>query len=95
VQCGFKGNPVPFINPGRPCGGIIDNPFNFQTWMRGVIFKEIKGFCNFFQDGFLSSETFQVGNKYWYIGWEFEHSPTDPFHLFLILKGLKAIIGKS
>jgi GNAT superfamily N-acetyltransferase len=27
----------------------------------------------------------------WYIQWEFEPSPTDPFHLFLILKDLKAI----
>jgi GNAT superfamily N-acetyltransferase len=28
----------------------------------------------------------------WYQGWEFEPSPTDPFHLFLILKDLKAIV---
>jgi GNAT superfamily N-acetyltransferase len=27
----------------------------------------------------------------WYIEWEFEPSPTDPFHLFLMLKDLKAI----
>jgi GNAT superfamily N-acetyltransferase len=27
----------------------------------------------------------------WYIQWEFEPSPTDPFHLFLMLKDLKAI----
>jgi len=33
--------------------------------------------------------------RQWYIEWEFEPSPTDPFHLFLILKDLKAIVGKS
>ena len=32
--------------------------------------------------------------RQWYIGWEFEPSPTDQFHLFLILKDLKAIVGK-
>lgn len=31
--------------------------------------------------------------KQWYTGWEFEPSPTDPFHLFLVLKDLKAIAG--
>lgn len=31
--------------------------------------------------------------KQWYTGWEFEPSPTDPFHLFLVLKDLKAIVG--
>lgn len=29
----------------------------------------------------------------WYQGWEFEPSPTDPFHLFLLLKDLKAAVG--
>ena len=31
----------------------------------------------------------------WYTEWEFEPSPTDPFHLFLMLKDLKAIAGKN
>jgi GNAT superfamily N-acetyltransferase len=30
----------------------------------------------------------------WYESWDFETSPTDPFHLFLILKDLKALIGE-
>lgn len=29
----------------------------------------------------------------WYEGWEFEPSPTDPYHLFLLLKDLKAILA--
>lgn len=29
----------------------------------------------------------------WYMSWEFEPSPTDPFHLFLMLKDLKALLG--
>ncbi|MDO9142450.1 MAG: GNAT family N-acetyltransferase, partial [Methylobacter sp.] len=29
----------------------------------------------------------------WYLGWEFEPSDTDPFHLFLLLKDLKAILA--
>ncbi len=33
--------------------------------------------------------------RQWYIEWEFEPSPTDPFHLFLMLKDLKAIVGKN
>ncbi len=28
----------------------------------------------------------------WYLNWEFEPSETDPFHLFLLLKDLKAIL---
>ena len=28
----------------------------------------------------------------WYEGWEFEPSPTDPYHLFLLLKDLKALL---
>lgn len=30
--------------------------------------------------------------KHWYESWEFEPSPTDPYHLFLLLKDLKAIL---
>ena len=33
--------------------------------------------------------------RQWYLEWEFEPSPTDPFHLFLMLKDLKAIVGKK
>ena len=29
----------------------------------------------------------------WYESWEFESSPTDPFHLFLMLKDLKALLA--
>ncbi|MBS0507740.1 MAG: GNAT family N-acetyltransferase [Proteobacteria bacterium] len=29
----------------------------------------------------------------WYEGWEFEPSPTDPYHLFLLLKDLKGLLG--
>jgi GNAT superfamily N-acetyltransferase len=28
----------------------------------------------------------------WYQSWEFEPSPTDPYHLFLLLKDLKAML---
>lgn len=28
----------------------------------------------------------------WYQAWEFEPSPTDPYHLFLMLKDLKALL---
>lgn len=28
----------------------------------------------------------------WYLQWEFESSATDPFHLFLLMKDLKALI---
>ncbi len=31
--------------------------------------------------------------RQWYESWEFEPSPTDPYHLFLLLKDLKAILG--
>lgn len=31
--------------------------------------------------------------RQWYTSWEFEPSPTDPFHLFLMLKDLKALLG--
>ena len=29
----------------------------------------------------------------WYESWEFDSSPTDPYHLFLMLKDLKAMLG--
>jgi GNAT superfamily N-acetyltransferase len=28
----------------------------------------------------------------WYESWEFEPSPTDPYHLFLMLKDLKSLL---
>ncbi len=31
--------------------------------------------------------------RQWYEDWEFEPSPTNPYHLFLMLKDLKALIG--
>ncbi len=31
--------------------------------------------------------------RQWYLSWEFEPSPTDSFHLFLMLKDLKALLG--
>jgi GNAT superfamily N-acetyltransferase len=33
--------------------------------------------------------------RQWYQSWEFEPSPTDPYHLFLLLKDLKAAIGRG
>lgn len=30
----------------------------------------------------------------WYESWDFEPSPTDPFHLFLMLKDLEALLGE-
>jgi len=30
--------------------------------------------------------------RQWYVSWEFEPSPTDPYHLFLMLKDLKALL---
>ena len=30
--------------------------------------------------------------RMWYQNWEFEPSPTDPFHLFLLMKDLKSIV---
>ena len=30
----------------------------------------------------------------WYEGWDFEPSPSDPYHLFLLMKDLKAIVGE-
>ncbi|MHB1605780.1 MAG: GNAT family N-acetyltransferase [Leptospirales bacterium] len=29
----------------------------------------------------------------WYESWEFEPSPTDPYHLFLMLKDLKSVLS--
>ena len=29
----------------------------------------------------------------WYESWEFEPSPTDPYHLFLMLKDIKSVLG--
>lgn len=31
----------------------------------------------------------------WYLQWEFEPSVTDPFHLFLLMKDLKAMVGPA
>ena len=31
--------------------------------------------------------------RQWYEPWEFEHGPTDPYHLFLMLKDLKALLA--
>jgi GNAT superfamily N-acetyltransferase len=30
----------------------------------------------------------------WYLNWDFEPSASDPFHLFLLLKDVKALLGK-
>ena len=32
--------------------------------------------------------------RQWYLNWEFEPSPSDPFHLFLLMKDIKAMLGK-
>jgi hypothetical protein len=32
--------------------------------------------------------------RQWCLKWEFEPSPSDPFHLFFWMKDLKAIAGK-
>ena len=29
----------------------------------------------------------------WHLNWEFEPSASDPFHLFLLMKDLKAVVG--
>lgn len=31
----------------------------------------------------------------WYESWEFEPSPTDPYHLFLMLQDLKSLLGED
>jgi len=33
--------------------------------------------------------------RQWYLNWEFEPSPSDPFHLFLLMKDIKAILGTA
>lgn len=33
--------------------------------------------------------------RQWYESWEFEPSPTDSFHLFLMLKDLKSLLGSK
>ena len=33
--------------------------------------------------------------RQWYLSWELEPSPSDPFHLFLLLKDIKAMVGKA
>ena len=33
--------------------------------------------------------------RQWYLNWEFEPNETDPFHLFLLLKDLKAMLGSK
>lgn len=33
--------------------------------------------------------------RQWYQAWEFEPSPSDPYHLFLMLKDLKALVGSA
>ncbi len=31
--------------------------------------------------------------RQWYESWDFEPSPTDPYHLFLMLEDLKAMLN--
>lgn len=31
----------------------------------------------------------------WYESWDFEPSPTDPYHLFLLLKDLRSLLGRE
>ena len=31
--------------------------------------------------------------RQWYVSWEFDQSPTDPYHLFLMLKDLKGMLS--
>ncbi len=33
--------------------------------------------------------------RQWYLNWEFEPSPSVPFHLFLLMKDIKAMVGKA
>ena len=33
--------------------------------------------------------------RQWYLNWEFEPSATDPFHLFLLMKDIKAMLARS
>lgn len=31
--------------------------------------------------------------RQWYLNWEFDPSPSDPFHLFLLMKDIKAMVA--
>ena len=33
--------------------------------------------------------------RQWYLHWEFEPSPSDPLHLFLLLKDIKSMLPKA
>ncbi len=33
--------------------------------------------------------------RQWYLNWEFEPSPSDPFHLFLLMKDIKAMVASA
>ena len=33
--------------------------------------------------------------RLWYVNWEFEPSPSDPFYLFLLMKDIKAMVGQA
>ena len=33
--------------------------------------------------------------RQWYLDWEFEPSPSDLFHRFLLVKDIKAMVGKA
>lgn len=33
--------------------------------------------------------------RQWYLNWEFEPSASDPFHLFLLMKNIKSLLGKA
>jgi hypothetical protein len=33
--------------------------------------------------------------RQWYLNWEFEPSASDPFHLFLLIKDIKALVGSK
>ena len=33
--------------------------------------------------------------RQWYLSWEFEPSPSDQFHLFLLMKDIKAMVSSA
>jgi GNAT superfamily N-acetyltransferase len=33
--------------------------------------------------------------KNWYLNWEFDPGPSDPLHLFLLMKDIKAMVGRA
>jgi hypothetical protein len=33
--------------------------------------------------------------RQWYLNWEFDPSPSDPFHSFLLIKDIKATVGNA